>query len=181
MSFEKGIRRGSVWEDVIILDALIKKTRFALTGKYERDYEFAFTQTVTANAERIKGQVISQTNQETSVRSVYCFGKRHRPDLTINEDGIAFEIKFLGESLDGIKLAIGQSMLYRLRYKFVINLFIIAERHKDTYAKACNGEERDLEDILKDMSNEMNIFSYIVPAFSLAPNLKSCIENNGIA
>jgi hypothetical protein len=72
-------------------------------------------------------------------------------------------------------------MFYRLRYKFVINLFTLVERHKDIYLKACNGEERDLEAILKDMGNDMNIFSYIVPAFSLAPNLKSCIESNGIA
>lgn len=181
MSFEKGIRRGTVWEDIVVLDGIIKKSRFALTGKEERDFEFAFTQTVTANEDKLNGRVISQANQETNVRSVYCFGESHRPDLTINDDGIAIEIKYPGSSLDGIKLALGQSMLYRLRYKFVINLFILAERHKDIYLKACNGEERDLEDILKDMGNDMNIFSYIVPAFSLAPNLKSCIESNGTA
>jgi hypothetical protein len=124
---------------------------------------------MTANEDKLKEKIISQTNLETSVRSVYCFGKRHRPDLTGNEDGIAIEIKFLGDSLEGIKLALAQSMFYRLRYKFVINLFILAERHKDTHAKAFNGEERDLENILKDISNDMNIFSYILPAFSPTP------------
>jgi hypothetical protein len=38
MGFEKGIRRGSVWDDVIAIDAIIKKTRFALTGRSEREF-----------------------------------------------------------------------------------------------------------------------------------------------
>lgn len=180
MGFEKGIRRGSVWDDVIATDAIIKKTRFALTVRSEREFEFAFTQTLAAHADKLKGKIFSQTNQETIVKSVYCFGKRHRPDITINEDGIAIEIKYLSDSLDGIKLALGQSMLYRLRYKFVFNVFILAEKHKDTYSKASKGEERDLEDIFRDLSQEENIFCYIVPAFSAAPNLKSCIECNGL-
>lgn len=182
MGFEKGIRRGSVWDDVMAIDEIVKKTRFAHTGKNERDFEIGFTQTLTVHAQtgRLKGKVISQTDQETIVKSVYCFGKRHRPDLTINEDGIAIEIKYLSSSLDGIKLALGQSMLYRLRYKFVVNLFILSEKHKETYSKASKGEERDLEDIFKNLSDEANVFSYIVPAFSATPNLKSCIESNGI-
>jgi len=103
-----------VWDDVIKIDAIIKKTRFALTGKSERDFEFAFTQTLAALSARLNGKIFSQTDQETIVKSVYCFGKRHRPDLTINEDGIAIEIEHLNDSLDGIKLALGQSMLYHL-------------------------------------------------------------------
>jgi hypothetical protein len=180
MGFEKGIRRGSVWDDVLAIDAIIKRTRFALNGRSERDFEFAFTQTLTAQSDKIKGKIISQIDQDTIVKSVYCFGKRHRPDLTINEDGIAIEIKYLSESLDGIKLALGQSMLYRLRYKFVFNIFILDERHKETYSRASRGEERDLEDIFKDLSEEANVFSYIVPAFSAAPNFRSCIECNGL-
>ena len=104
MGFEKGIRRGSVWDDVITIDAIIKKTRFALTGKSEREFEFAFTQTLAAHADRLKGKIFSQTDKDTIVKSVYCFGKRHRPDITVNEDGIAIEIKHLSDSLDGIKL-----------------------------------------------------------------------------
>ncbi len=180
MGFEKGIRRGSVWDDVIAIDQIIRRMSFALTANTEREFEFAFTQALAAHSDRLKGKIYSQTDQETIVKSVYCFGKRHRPDLTINEDGIAIEIKYLSDSLDGIKLALGQSLLYRLRYKFVINVFILSEKHKETYLKACNGEERDLEDIFKDLGSDSNIFSYIVPAFSPVPNLKRCIESNGL-
>jgi hypothetical protein len=44
MGFEKGIRRGSVWDDVMASDAIVKKNRFAIAGKSEREFEFAFTQ-----------------------------------------------------------------------------------------------------------------------------------------
>jgi hypothetical protein len=45
-------------------------------------------------------------------------------------------------------------MLYRLRYKIVFNVFILAEKHKDTYskAKASKGEEGDLEDIFREVA-----------------------------
>jgi hypothetical protein len=59
-------------------------------------------------------------------------------------------------------------------------VFILAEKHKDTYSKASKGAERDLEDIFRDLSQEANVFCYIVSAFSAAPNLKSCIECNGL-
>ena len=62
---------------------------------------------VNANADRINGQTLSQEDKDTTVRSVYFFGKKHRPDLTINVDVIAIEIKYLSGGLDGLKQAIG--------------------------------------------------------------------------
>lgn len=181
MAFQAGQRRGQTWEDVKTIDTLIKNGRFNLTGKRERDFEFAFGERIRANSERLNGKVISQVDKDAPVRSVHLFGKRHRPDLTINDDGIAVEIKFLSNSLDGLKLAIGQSIVYRVRYRFVVNLFVIDEKHKDTYIKAATEQEKDLEEILKHISSSLNIFSYIVPAFSAAPNLKAVLEWNDIS
>ena len=110
MAFQTGHRRGQVWDDVQTLDKIIHNTRFNLTGKSEREFELAFMSAVNANADRMNGQIMSQVDKVTTVRSVYLFGKRHRPDLTINEDGIAVEIKYLSGSLDGLKQAIGQSI-----------------------------------------------------------------------
>ena len=42
---------------------------------------------VNANADRINKQIMSQVNKVTTVRSVYFFGKKQRPDLTINYEG----------------------------------------------------------------------------------------------
>ena len=107
MAFQAGYRRGQVWDDVKTLDQIIRNTRFNLNGKKEREFEFAFMSAVSANRDRINGDIHSQVDKDTIVRSVYLFGKKHRPDLTINEDGIAVEIKFLSNSLDGLKQAIG--------------------------------------------------------------------------
>ena len=101
--------------------------------------------------------------------------------MTINEDGIAVEITYLSGSLDGLKQAIGQSIFYRVRYRFVLNVFVIAEKYKDTYLKGANDEEKDLEEIFKDLSSDMNIFSYIVPAFNPGPNVKAVLAWNDIA
>ena len=120
-------------------------------------------------------------DKETVVQSVYCFGKKHRPDLTINDDGIAIELKFINNSLNGIKEAIGQSIFYRIRYRFVVNIFVISEKHKEVYLKAANGEEKDLEEILKNLSIDSNIFSYVVPAFTPGTNVKACLEFNDIS
>ena len=135
---------------------------------------------IKANAGRIKGQIMSQVDKDTTVSSVYLFGKKHRPDLTINEDGIAIEIKYLSGSLDGLKQAIGQSIFYRVRYRFVMNVFVVAEKYKDTYLKGANDEEKDLEEIFQDLSSEMNIFSYIVPAFTPGSNVKNLLAWNDI-
>ena len=89
MAFQTGHRRGHVWDDVQTLNKIIHNTRFNLTGKSEREFELAFMSSVNANADRINDQIMSQVDKDTTVYSVYLFGNKHRPDLTINDDGIA--------------------------------------------------------------------------------------------
>ena len=38
-----------------------------------------------------------------------------------------------------------------------------------------------MEEILKDLSTDSNIFSYVVPAFTPGTNIKNCLEYNDIA
>lgn len=181
MAFKAGHRRGQVWDDVKTLDKIIGNTRFNLTGKSEREFELAFMSSVNANADRLNGKIHSQVDKDTVVQSVYLFGKKHRPDLTINEDGIAIEIKYLSGSLDGLKQAIGQSIFYRVRYRFVINVFVIDEKYKDVYLKGANDAEKDLEEIFRELSTDSNIFSYIVPAFNPGSNIKALLAWNDIS
>ena len=142
MTFQVGRRRGNVWHDVNTVDGIVKAARFNLTGKTERDFEMLFSERIRANEDRLKGKIISQVDKETVVQSVYCFGKKHRPDLTINDDGIAIELKFINNSFNGIKEAIGQSIFYRIRYRFIVNIFVISEKHKDIYLRALTVRRR---------------------------------------
>ena len=187
MGFESGKRTGKNWEDVLFIDSLVKYSDkkssgsvMNITGKEEKDFELRFSTLLDANRSHINGKLISQQNNDTSVKQVYCFGKRHRPDMAINDDGIAIEIKYINNSFDGVKIALGQSFMYRLRYKFVINIIVISENNKDIYEKAIKGEENDLEDILKYLAQKMNVFTYIVPAFSLKAGEKKVFEINGL-
>ena len=188
MGFEKGKRTGKNWEDVLFIDSLLKNADkkssgsiMNITGKEEKDFELRFSSLLDANKVKLNGNLISQQNKDTTVKQIYCFGKKHRPDMTINDDGIAIEIKYINDNFDGVKMALGQSFMYRLRYKFVINVIVISEKNKDVYEKALNGEEKDLEDILKYLADDMNVFTYIVPAFSLKNNQKRVFEVNGLA
>ena len=187
MGFESGKRTGRNWEDVLFIDSLIKNADkksngsiMNITGKEERDFELRFSTILDANKDKINGELVSQQNKDTTVKQIYCFGKKHRPDMTINDDGIAIEIKYINDNFDGVKMALGQSFMYRLRYKFVINVIVISEKNKEVYEKALNGEEKDLEDILKYLANEMNVYTYIVPAFSLKKGQKRVFEVNGL-
>ena len=188
MGFEKGKRTGKNWEDVLFIDSLLKNADkkssgsiMNITGKEEREFELRFSTILDANKGKINGEIVSQQNKDTTVKQIYCFGKKHRPDMTINDDGIAIEIKYINDNFDGVKMALGQSLMYRLRYKFVINVIVISEKNKDVYEKALNGEEKDLEDIIKYLADDMNVFTYIVPAFSLTKGQKRVFEVNGLA
>ncbi len=187
MGFEGGKRTGKNWEDILFIDSLIKNADkksngsiMNITGKEEKDFELAFSTLLYANKRKINGDLISQQNKDTTVKQIYCFGKKHRPDMTINDDGIAIEIKYINDNFDGVKMALGQSFMYRLRYRFVINVIVISEKNKEVYERALGGMEKDLEDILKYLADDMNVFTYIVPAFSLKTNQKRVFEVNGL-
>lgn len=77
-------------------------------------------------------------------------------------------------------MALGQSLIYRLRYRFVINLIVVSEDYRDVYDNLLEGGEKDFEDILKLLSDDMNIFTYIVPSFKLKNGQKLSFEVNGI-
>jgi len=96
--------------------------------------------------------------------------------MTLDEHGIAIEIKFI--TYAGLKEAIGQGYLYRLRYKFVFLILIISEARKSIYFDIAAGKEKDLEDTLQHLADSMNIFTYIVPAFSIKqPGVSKCISH----
>jgi len=172
MGFEVARRGGHYWDDCKTLDLLINKYKFNTTGKNERDFEHGFANTLMNDEDKYNCKIITQIDKETTVKSIYCFGKKHRPDMSLDENGIAVELKFV--TYAGLKDAIGQGHLYRLKYRFVFLILIISEERSFIYEDLCAGKEKDLEDTLQHLADHMNIFSYIVPAFTLKSNQKKC-------
>ena len=172
MSFEASRRHGRYWEDCKALHEMIRDYPFHTTGKSERDFENGFGSGLLMSKKLFNCNVITQIDKSTSVKSIYCFGKRHRPDMTLDENGIAIELKFITYS--GLKDAIGQGYLYRLQYKFVFLVLVISEDRKSIYEDLCIGKEKDLENTLQHLADNMNIFTYVVPAFNLKPGMAKC-------
>ena len=174
MGFEVGRRRGKYWDDAQKLDHLIGDYPFHTTGKKEHDFETGFASTLMATRSQFSSKVITQIDKSTTVQSIYCFGKRHRPDITLDDNGIAIELKFV--TYDGLKEAIGQGFLYRLRFRFVFLILVVSEERRIIYDDLHAAKEKDLEDTLSYLADNMNIFTYIVPAFPLKPGVKKCFS-----
>jgi len=170
MSFEVARRHGRYWDDVKVLDEIIRKYPFHTTGKNERDFENGFGLGLLLSKKSFNCKVITQIDKTTTVKSIYCFGKKHRPDMTLDENGVAVELKFI--TYAGLKEAIGQGYLYRLQYRFVFLILVISENRRVIYEDLCKGKEKDLENILQHLADNMNIFAYVVPAFNLKPGMK---------
>ena len=173
MGFEAGRRKGKCWNDCKEINELILDFPFHTTGKNERDFENGFATTLLTMQKRFNSDVITQIDKKTTVQSVYCFGKNHRPDMTLDDNGIAVELKFV--TYAGLKDAIGQGFLYRLRFKFVFLILVISEERSKIYLDLVENKEKDLHDTLCYLADNMNIFTYIVPAFDTKPGIKKCV------
>lgn len=174
MAFEFGMRRGQIWDDAKALDNFIQGFPFHTTSKKERDFENSFASGLINNRNIFNSQIMSQIDVNTSVTSVYCFGKKHRPDMTLGDNGIAIEMKYI--TYGGLRDAIGQGHIYRISYKFVFLILIISKERKVIYRDLMEEKEKNLKDILYKIANDMNIFTYIAPAFKIDPGMKKCIE-----
>ena len=172
MGFEPARRGSKYWDDAKKLDEMIQSFPFHTTGRNERDFETGFATSLITMRRDFHSDPITQIDKSSTVRSVYCFGKNHRPAMTLGENGVAIELKFI--TYAGLKESIGQGYLYRLRYRFVFLVLIVSEQRKAIYEDLASGKEKDLEDTLRHLANSMNIFSYVVPAFVVKPGIKKC-------
>lgn len=175
MGHKSSKRRGNIWNDAIHLNELILDFPFATTGGKEKDFERGIATSLMVSKKSFKNPVITQIDKSTSVESVYCFGKAHRPDMTIGKDGVAIEFKFI--NYNGLKDAIGQAYLYRIHYRFVFLVLVINESRKDMYLDIAQGKEMPLNAVLESLASQHNIFTYIVPSFPIKkPGINKCVS-----
>ena len=174
MGFEPGKRYGRYWEDANVLDELIRNYPFNTSGKSERDFENGFAASLMMVKTKFTTPIHTQIDNNTKVGAVFCFGKKHRPDMTLGDNVCAIELKYI--TYAGLKEAIGQGILYRLRYRFSFLVLIVSATRRQLYHDIFAGKEKDLHDTLQFLADEMNIFTYIVPAFQPARGRSQCIS-----
>jgi len=150
--FKPAKRRGKHWEDLINVMEVVKKVPLELSTTLERKYE-----------DRIAGalsiyfgdQFIDQRNTKQVMTRISLFNHDHRPDLSIDSDGVAIEVK-IAKTGQSFREAIGQAILYRIGYRFV--LIVIVDRTKNkTYSSLINDENSTEHKFIKDLEEE-NIF-----------------------
>lgn len=103
---------------------------------------------------RARTDFASEEDPKTTVNNFVLMGVQHRPDFTIDFDGlsIAVEIK-KGDSGQSVREGIGQSIVYSSNFSFVVYLFV--DCSKDNRVKnSMNGDrERKLKESLWENYN----------------------------
>lgn len=109
---------------------------------------------------RTNTDVSSEEDPNTTVNNFMFMGVQHRPDFTIDFDGlnIAVEIK-KGDSGQSIREGIGQSVVYNTNFDFTVYLYV--DTSKDSRIKnAFNGERE--QKMVKDLWNNHNVLFGVV-------------------
>jgi hypothetical protein len=135
---------------------------FLLKARAEREYE----QNVVSylqSSRRLRNNLITQVSDEEvdKITHANLFGFKHRPDVTIGNDGTAIEIKLI-TSGGGIRDIIGQGFVYRMSYRFVI-LVIVDNTEDRNIVDLCSKKNSHEYAFLNYLAEEHNIFSIVGP------------------
>ena len=168
MAFISGRRRGELWEDVQTIDSIIEKSieSFRLSSKDESDLERSLTVAIQSNVDRLNNFFISKVQTDKSVSGVKIFGKNTYPDMILGDDGIAIEIARIGKDQKSkFSTKMGDSYIFRLKYKFVFQILVIDENNKDVWEELADSSNNI--HFLLDNLTELEIFTYVIPTFKV--------------
>ena len=174
MSYYKaGKRTGKIWNDLKNLDKLIKVKNFNQSVRNEKEYLHWLAGILSENSYEFSSSIKIETDRNKKVEGVFCFGRKHRPDISIGDNAIVIELKYIKkDNEDEFKRAIGQLMIYRIKYKFGILLIILSDEQKELYYNIVKEKsERDFEELTDYLAKELNIYTYIIPDFNLKPGI----------
>ena len=158
----KAARRGTHYELAVFAARKIQKLNFALKAKSEAEYEVALTQSLNSSR-KLKDYLITQKESEPveKITPADVFGFRHRPDLTIGNDGTAIELKVIHNG-QAIREALGQALCYRTWYRFVILVLLDLTKDK-IMVNRCRDKTSNAYKLLQGLT-DMNIFTIVGPA-----------------
>ena len=177
MALKKKNNTGTLWEANRELHKLISTADYQTTFKSEREYETYLAGHLQSQKTCFGGhKFISQISDEEKVTSAYCFGKKHRPDMSIDTDGIAIELKYFKGSPDEIKKALGQSILYRIQYGWTFLICVVGRELADVYTDIATGKESNLEHICKTLAEDFKVYTYFVSQKKPQSGHKKCIN-----
>lgn len=88
--------------------------------------------------------------------------------MMLADDSIAIEVTCIGASTEKGKFSskIGDNYIYRLRYKFVFQIYVLDDSVREIWDNLQNGQDENLKFLFEELK-EQEIFSYIILGFKV--------------
>lgn len=162
LGFLSAAKRGQHFDLALLAIKKLKSTNLALKGKSEREFEQAVISHLQSSP-TIRKNLITQvgTDEVDKITQANLFGFSHRPDASIGKDGTAIEIKVISGS-QSTRDIFGQSIAYRMQYRFVIIVLIDGSENRQIVELCKNKNSKEFS-LFTGLAETMNVFSIIGP------------------
>jgi len=162
MAMKASYRRGQHWDLARKALNRLAKANLAVKSTKEREVEYKIVGHLQAYGPLGK-QLITQVGADEvdKIQQASLFGFKHRPDTTIGNDGTAIEVKVI-RSGPTVRDILGQSIAYRMDYRFVILVLVDRTRGRKVVS-LCKDKKTREHQLLSQMANELNVFSIVGP------------------
>lgn len=140
----------------------VMKANFNFSARDEREFENRLVASLEASR-LLKPNLITQVNRDQveTINQTDLFGFKHRPDITIGNDGTAIELKVINKS-QSIRDMLGQGICYRFDYRFTILVFVSPSPNADII-NLCSNKSSSESKLLQSLATNYNIFSIVGP------------------
>ena len=150
-------RAGGYWEDCKKARKEIQKMDLQLTYTKERDFQGRIASRLGSYT--FQDKLIDPSTTRDSISGLFLFGSYHYPDLALGSEGTAIEVK-LADHAGKIKIAISQSLFYRMHYRFVIMVLIDTSHDSGVYKLIMDKGSQEAK-LIKNLEESFNIFTVI--------------------
>ena len=175
-------KKGDHFELALRAIRQIRKSKLTLKADTERAHEINLVANLEASS-KLKPHVINQIfkKSEDRISKITAFGFDHGPDMAIDRDGTAIEVKVIKSGTD-LRACIGQALIYRLGYRFAI--MVLVDRTKDgKLGESLRSRASKESKMLRELCDDLNVFSIVGPVGPNNSNLaffpKSSARKNG--
>ena len=162
LGFMPSVRSGAHYNLAKFVVNRLKKANLLLKGKSERHYEHTIISHLQASP-KLRKNLITQIGEGEvdKIVNANLFGFKHRPDTTIGNDGTAIEIKVI-KSGHSIRDILGQAVVYRIYYRFVILVFVDNTPDRQIVEKCCDKYSQE-NSLLHGLAKSHKIYSVVGP------------------
>jgi hypothetical protein len=155
-------RKGEQFELALRAVRQIKKENFLLKADDEWTYaNILGSKLQGSNKLRPHVNIHTQKDPEQKMIRVKAFAFDHLPDITIDNDGTAIEIKLIKVGGD-LRDCLGQALIYRFAYRFVI-MVLIDRTDNRAFVESLRKRTSSEAELLRGMADEFNIVTVAGP------------------